>query len=383
MPKYPRLKNAKSQPFPFWIVGFVVIIIAIGAATFLGGQSVSAEFNRPLGPTLVPFAAATPVIAIRPASDMVSNPGGTPVGYATSTAGPTLALPQSAAQCNGPRQLMLLVVGTDHYEGISGLSDVIRVVRFDFSAPSISVLALPRDLWVLIPNLPESGQINLQKFFGDVVNPDGTPMLPPGSYGKLNVAYFYGNLYNLPGGGASSLAGTIYTNFGVSIDHYLIINMKAFEETVDSVGGVDVDVDKAMTDKDKGWHFEPGPQHMDGEHALQYARIRENDSDFGRMSRQSVLAMALRDRLLMPENLQQASNIVSRVMGDIRTDLSRAEISSIACLITVVPHDFVRSYQVTGKMVRGIRTTRNSSVLLPDPTQIGALIYEFLYGPTQ
>ena len=84
--------------------------------------------------------------------------------------------------------MILLAVGADNDAGYyRGLADVIRIFRLDFQEPSITLLAFPRDLWVSIPGLEEYG-ITAK---------------------RINTAYFYGNLYRLPGGGPTLLAQNI------------------------------------------------------------------------------------------------------------------------------------------------------------------------------
>ena len=119
----------------------------------------------------------------------------------------------------------ILAVGSDargdHY--LYGLADVIRLVRVDFVNARVSILEVPRDLWVQIPEIADHYDI---------------------SQGKLNQSYLYGNkglgYYDGPGEGPGLLARTLNLNFGAQPDHYLAVNMHTFEAIVDAIGGIDV-----------------------------------------------------------------------------------------------------------------------------------------------
>ena len=66
--------------------------------------------------------------------------------------------------------------------------------------------------------------------------------------GRVNHSYYYGQEYGLPGGGISLLAQTLYENFGLTVDHYVVVNMEFFPETVDLVGGVDIFLTESLYD---------------------------------------------------------------------------------------------------------------------------------------
>ncbi|MDJ0350947.1 LCP family protein [Cryobacterium sp. PH29-G1] len=101
---------------------------------------------------------------------------------------------------------------------------------------------------------------------------------------------------------------------GLTIQYFVLIDMQGFSDLIDALGGVDIDVknrvpvhtDETFT-KVLFW-FEPGMQHMDGYHALWYARSRHGTSDYDRMQRQTQLQEAL---------LAQASpaNVLAKFQG--------------------------------------------------------------------
>jgi LCP family protein required for cell wall assembly len=86
---------------------------------------------------------------------------------------------------------------------------------------------------------------------------------------------------------------------GLKIQYYVLIDMQGFADLVDSLGGVDINVTERVpvhTDETfttVAFWFEPGRQHMDGYHALWYARSRHGTSDYDRMGRQHQLEEAI------------------------------------------------------------------------------------------
>ncbi len=101
---------------------------------------------------------------------------------------------------------------------------------------------------------------------------------------------------------------------GLTIQYYVLIDMQGFSDLVDALGGVDINVTERVpvheddTFTTVAFWFEPGLQHMDGYHALWYARSRHDTSDYDRMARQRLLQEAI---------LAQANpgNVLSKFQG--------------------------------------------------------------------
>ncbi|GAA1530538.1 LCP family protein [Kribbella lupini] len=162
-----------------------------------------------------------------------------------------------------------LLVGSDSREGLSteekkklgtgsvggNRTDTIILLHVPDSGPP-ALISVPRDSWVPIP-----GRGN----------------------GKINTA-FEGSK-----GGPKLLTQTLENYTGLRIDHYVEIGFGGFASIIDSVGGVDVCVKKAMKDKDAHINLKPGCQELDGTTALGYVRSRKVPGlgdDFGRAERQ-------------------------------------------------------------------------------------------------
>ena len=315
--------------------------ILIAAAVLLGLLAVLAIFfypriqqrwTEPLGPGLgLPTRTPTTISAAQveatdtpPAVASVDETVRESVNP-TETIPPTeTAVPTATAAplCGGPTEMTVLALGVDGNEDyLYGLSDEIRVVRVDFVTPKVTVLALPRDLWVEIPEIEDAYGI---------------------THGKLNQAYFYGTpgmgYYDGPGAGAGLLARTLALNFDLTVDHYGAVSMQTFVKLVDAVGGIDIylptDVDGTSVDdktEDMGY-FYAGQQHFTGDEALRFSRIRKRYNAFTRSSNQNMVLCALKEKVTSPAVLPKIPQIINAFQDSILTDLSPEQLAQLACL---------------------------------------------------
>ncbi len=161
---------------------------------------------------------------------------------------------------------------------------------------------------------------------------------------RINTAYEYGDTWNYPGGGPQLAIDTIEYNFHIPIDHYVVLDFINFIKIVDELGGIDVTVpdyayDPAYSDCNycgdtHSVEFEPGPQHMDGTRALEYARIRKSDNDFKRIERQQLVFKAAAHKasdigVLLGGN---PLSLYNEYKDAVRTDISDFVAGSLALL---------------------------------------------------
>ncbi|HSN94139.1 MAG TPA: LCP family protein, partial [Anaerolineaceae bacterium] len=228
--------------------------------------------------------------------------------------------------------LYFLVVGADATDPDYryGLSDVMRIVRIDFMQPKVSVLTLPRDLWVTYPNIKNE--------------PERCPV-----EGKLNQAYFFGNsgksCYSGTGEGPGLLAETIASNFDLFSDHYVAINENVFQSMIDAMGGVDlylenevdgrpIDETGEATSENSHGYFPAGWNHLTGYDAMSFVRIRDRYTEIVRSDHQSLLLCAMKEKLSSPEIIMKIPKMISAFINETQTDLSPAQISQyLTCLL--------------------------------------------------
>lgn len=273
-------------------------------------------YRQPLGPAL-DLPTVTP-----PNPTLTTFPLQQAAVEITATDVQTTATSLPQPLCGGLAVMNILAIGSDsrgqHY--LYGLADVIRLVRVDFVNSRVTILEVPRDLWVEIPDIADHYNI---------------------THGKLNQSYLYGNpglgYYDGPGQGPGLLARTLNLNFGAQPDHYIAVNMLTFEAIVDAIGGIDVylpyEISVRSKDNPKGFAIPPGQHHIDGETALWIARIRQYTT-FGRAENQNIVMCAVRKKLLSPAVVPAIPQMIRDFQRYVQTDLSPEQINQLACLAT-------------------------------------------------
>jgi len=324
-------KENKKKPILAIILGILLLIVVVG------GIFVLANWNRSLGE---PLGLPTRISGV--ISGLAGN-GPDSIIYGESGQNGVKPLPTEPVGdpvCGDTKIMYLLAAGIDSTdpEYLYGLSDVIRVIRIDFVTPKVTVLTLPRDLEVQIPDLIPSVK-------DEIYN------------AKLNQAYFYGGpgmgFYEGPGGGPGLLARTIAYNYDLYVDHYIAINMVAFEKIVNAVGGVDITLGEPVDCRPEGAeaidpnnqlpdYFGVGVNHMDGEKALTFVRCRARYGDIVRSEHQSMVLMAIKDKLTSPSLITSLPKLVSTMLDDVQTDLSMAQIQQLTCLLPQLEDDQIQ-----------------------------------------
>ena len=298
----------------------VLSILACGLLAMVlitGMQTYQTWSRQPLASTL-DFPFANTVATEIPTYLGVSQP--------TITLAPTLPIATETQaspflSCNDLPTMIILVIGTDarSSEYRTGRADVVRAVRVDFREQRITTLEFPRDLWVKIPGIERNLKTDHQ---------------------KLNTAYTYGN----PEGGPTLLAQTLDLNFGLKVEHYIVINMNVFVDLVDALGGLEVTIPaggidgRTSSDRSERLVFPEGAQVLNGEQALTLARIR-NISVFQRTEHQNLVACALQKKIKQPEVILKIPALINTFVNNIRTDLTPEQISQLACLGTRMPRE--------------------------------------------
>jgi len=315
------------------LLGAFITIVFIAVILYPRAR---ATWSAPLGPSL-DLPTNTPIIQAQtetienfviPAPEIEFTPTSmeSPLenSLPTKTSIPTnIPTPTEAPLCGGPPLMYILGMGIDTKDlsYTYGLADVIRIARVDFITPRVTVLSIPRDLWVEIPEIEDHGI----------------------THGKINQSFFYGGpgmkYYSGPGAGPGLMARTINHNMDLRADHYGALNMYVFEEIIDAVGGIDVylpeDVDGTPVDKhtrDMGY-FYAGNNHFNGEQAVKFSRIRKRYSDYKRVDNQNLVICALREKLLSSRILPSIPKIISSFHGSVLTDLSLEQLGQLACLL--------------------------------------------------
>jgi LCP family protein required for cell wall assembly len=214
------------------------------------------------------------------------------------------------APTNGPAiatsQVTLLVgAGTSAYRqkqdpNAKPLADSMILLRVDPRSRTMSMLSIPRDMYVPIPGHGEN---------------------------KINSAYANGGL---------ALAVRTVRNFtGIDVNHVMEINFDGFREVVDAVGGVEIDNPSYLSSSQpfdgQDWVFRKGHLTLNGRNALAYARMRHTDQveqadDRQRALRQQRVLDALAVKIASIQSVRKPRGIPRAVVGPLVTDMSASEL---------------------------------------------------------
>lgn len=257
-----------------------------------------------------------------------------------------------------PPRTNILMLGIDSRpgEGVATRADTIILATVDPRQPYVGMLSIPRDLYINIPGY---------------------------GFQRINAAHVFAES-NSPGTGPALVEQTIESNFGVPVDRFIRLDFQAFVAIVDAAGGVTIDVPFYFVDyeyptPDYGTmvvEFQAGTQHMNGERALQYARIRHGSSDFQRAERQQQVIEALFRQLLSPANWWRWPAVYMAFSQYVDTDLTILDgIALGPALLWVGPGGIDRRI-LDSNMTTGRTTESGASVLEPNWGQINPLLYE-------
>ena len=220
------------------------------------------------------------------------------------------------------RSLNILLLGVDYnYDSkaqryTSGArSDTILILRVERKGKQLSMLSIPRDLFVGIGKNAVHG------------------------YERINAAYSFG--------GEKLTIETLERVTGVKIDHYIVVKSDVVADMVDAIGGVPVEVEKQM-DWDDNWaglhiHLKPGKQVLNGEQAVGYCRFRhDEEGDFGRIKRQQKFLTALMKELKQKKSFKTYQKLAGLVRAKMKTDLENKQLVGLAMLYKNFPLDNIR-----------------------------------------
>jgi len=213
-------------------------------------------------------------------------------------------------------------------------TDTLFVLTLDLNTKKATMLSIPRDTYAHIVGSEHDWHF------------------------KINAAYTTG--------GPDRTVATVNEFLGTSANHYLVLNIDSTKKMVDALGGVDVDVEHEMHYHDKWGHLNidllPGPQHLDGEQAVGFARFRHpdegkkptpEDGDERRMYRQHLLMRAMVDKAKNFANVTQAPHLADIALSTVRTDLTRQQLLDLAAIFKGVQQDDIRTASLPGDDFRG------------------------------
>lgn len=269
-----------------------------------------------------------------------------------------------------PSIVNILLIGRDTPKD-SGTyrTDVMIIASINKTASAVTLLTLPRDLFVYIP--------------GWTMN-------------RINTAAAHGDAIGYPGGGVALLEQTILYNLGIPIHGWARIDFDGFKDVVDILGGVDIPVSCEMTDwrlKAPGLDLQdadnwelftvtPGLWEMDGDMALWYARSRKRSSDFDRSRRQHQVLRAMFDKGLQLNALPKAPELYSQYVEIVDTDMGLGDVLQFVPVAANVDSSRIKSRFIGRGQVWSWTTPAGAAVLLPDRAAVEQVVKEAFLPPS-
>lgn len=302
------------------------------------------ETPTPSATSKPPLPGLRPTVTLAP-TEVISGTEflGAPVGAPTPV--PVLDLP--------PNTINVALLGSDKRPGSSGWrTDVIIVASINPDLPSVNLFSIPRDTWVYIPNW---------------------------RYTRINLADAHGEANNFPGGGPGLVAETLLYNFGIPVQYYARVDFDGFKKLIDSTGGVDIVADCPLFDifpdnppdvSDIGFTEITGTidiptagiYHLDGKHALWYARSRRTTSDFDRSRRQQRVLRALWNQIQAQGIIGQLPNLWGELLNTVQTDLNLNDVLYLAGLGTQIDRSRIKNSFLDGANAHRFVSAEGASV---------------------
>ncbi|MDD2482898.1 MAG: LCP family protein [Candidatus Shapirobacteria bacterium] len=275
---------------------------------------------------------------------------------------------------NKPFAIALMGYGGGVHEG-GTLTDSILVAQFIPLEKKIKLISIPRDLWIPIPvaiGITKMSKINAAYTIG----------LDDKRYPNKEIQFT-----GLAGGG--QMSKTVLSQvLGFSIDNFATINFNGFLKTVDTLGGIDVNVQKTFNDplypieenindpcgktdeeiaaltatmsaskleeqftcRYENLHFDKGLQHLDSLTALKFVRSRhspEDGGDFNRSARQKLVIEALKKKIISLNFISKLIPFVNSLAGNLTTDINLEQMQQLISKADEYQSYKIESYPIT------------------------------------
>jgi LCP family protein required for cell wall assembly len=336
-----------SRKATFLIGLMIALVIAAGAASIYA-------YNRAYDY----FANDLPIFA-----EIVAQPQQIQVAQATARPDDVIKLPEP---WNGKERVNILLLGIDQRVGENDpcyRTDTMIVFTLDPVTMQAGMLSIPRDIWVPIPGYNNN---------------------------RINTANCIGDTQDYPGGGMALAEKTVENFLGVDINYAARVNFTAFENFVDRIGGVDIDVPQDIYDatyptNDYGtevFSLNKGLQTLDGATALKYARTRHSgNGDFDRARRQQQVIIAVKEKLQDPRTMaslvSQAPALLNDLSTSVKTDMTLDQIQQLAVLATKIERNKIKSEVLDQRYTMFATTPEGYEVIIPNRERIAALRTSF------
>lgn len=245
----------------------------------------------------------------------------------------------------------ILLIGQDARPGETrARSDSMILVSLNKKTNAIQLTSFMRDLYVQIPGYQDN---------------------------RINAAFAYG--------GPELLDETLELNFGVKVDGNVEVNFTEFQNVIDILGGVDVQVNSDEADyMNQAWNYGliEGVNHLNGKQALRFCQVRSlAGSDYMRTDRQRRVITAIIDSM-KTSDITTIAGLVNDVLPHVITDLTNDQIIEYAIvgIKSMAAGSEVQSARIPAEDAHYSAYIRGMAVLVPDLEMCQEDLREFIYG---
>ncbi|MDO4204585.1 MAG: LCP family protein [Selenomonadaceae bacterium] len=222
---------------------------------------------------------------------------------------------------DGGSAINILLMGIDHRANDVGRSDTLVLLTVDMKKDKAAITSIPRDTRVYIAG---------------------------NGYDKINHTYAFG--------GHELTCSTVSELLAAPIDYYALLDTGAFVNIIDTLGGVDITVERPMHYEDP-WDenggllidFQPGRQHLDGQKAIEYVRYRDEQGDLGRIGRQQNFTRELISQTKLSELLTKLPALLKASDKALVTNLTVSERCRLATFLAGLKKESFNSSMLPGR----------------------------------
>ncbi len=407
LPRFP-------QALRFWFVILILVLIVSSVSGCAGLANAPANLlSKPTVPATIPVTVVsvlptvTPLLKDTPAptSTPIDTPTPAPTATAAPTATPTLVVPPpraknemgvtvgvsvglvisgtpvpaSVVSIDLPRDTInVLLLGTDARPGEKlGRTDTIIIASINPTANYVTLLSIPRDLYVFIPGLNRFDRINTVDVYA--------------SRAKI-------------GKPVELLAETIHYNLGIPVHYYARINFSGVRAMIDRVDGVDVlahcrlydvfpDLPPGQNDIITDTVLlstvptgtinipVPGLYNLDGKHALWFARSRYSTNDFDRSRRQQAVLRGLWSKIKEQGLVGQLPTLWNDVTKIVDTNLNVNDVAYLASFGLQLEDARIKQRSIDNSALRSFTTATGAQVLAIVPERVRLVVAEAFTPP--
>lgn len=225
-----------------------------------------------------------------------------------------------------PDRLNVLLLGGDSGpDRIGARTDSITVASVDTRTGDTVMFSVPRNL----ENVPFPAGSTLQASFPAGFDCDDCLLNAVYAYAENNRRQLFPDISDP---GPQAVKQAVSAALGIPVHYYVLVNLEGFRGIIDALGGITIRVERSLPIGDNGRRLQAGLQHLDGYHALWYARSRADSDDYQRMSRQRCVMGALlqqADPMTVLRNYQKLAKSTKHLVA---TDIPRGALPDLVKL---------------------------------------------------